>query len=366
MRGEDRRQPAMWSYLRLEERVPKDHPLRSLRRMTDQALLALDQLFDRLYAKIGRPSIPPEQLLRALVLQLLYSIRSERLLMERLDADLYFRWFVGLELDDPVWDPSSFSQNRERFIDGEVAQRFFAAVVAQARAAGLLSDEHFSVDGTLIEAWASQKSFQPKDRTGRQGPPPSGGGEGDFRGQRRRNDTHASRTDPDARLYRKGNAQEARLSYIGNVLIENRSGLAVGAEVAIASGSAERDAALRLLGPPTTGARRRRRRLTLACDKAYDTADFVSALRARGVTPHVHQNTSNRRSAIDRRTTRHPGYAKSQAARRRQERVNGWLKTVGLQRKARHRGKPRVGWLFVLALAVYDLVRLRTLQGSAA
>ncbi len=363
MRGEDRRQPAMWSYLRLEERVPRDHPLRSLRRMTDQALRELDPLFDRLYAKIGRPSIPPEQLLRALVLQFLYSIRSERLLMERLDADLYFRWFVGLELDDPVWDPSSFSQNRERFIDGEVARRFFAAVVAQARRAGLLSDEHFSVDGTLIEAWASQKSFQPKDP---KGPPPSGGGAGDFKGQRRRNDTHASRTDPDARLYRKGNSQEARLAYIGNVLIENRSGLAVGGEVAIAGGSAEREAALRLLGPPRRGAERRRRRLTLACDKAYDTADFVSALRARGITPHVHQNTTNRRSAIDRRTTRHPGYAQSQAARRRQERVNGWLKTVGLQRKARHRGKPRVGWIFILALAVYNLVRMRRLVGSAA
>lgn len=366
MRGEDRRQPAMWSYVRLEERIPPDHPLRSLRRMTDAALRELDPLFDRLYAKIGRPSIPPEQLLRALVLQLLYSVRSERLLMERLDYDLLFRWFVGLELDDPVWDPSSFSQNRERFIDGEVAQRFFAAVIAQARRAGLLSDEHFSVDGTLVEAWASQKSFQPKGRTGRRGTPRSGGGAGDFKGERRRNHTHASRTDPEARLFRKGDGQEAKLSYIGNVLVENRCGLAVAGTLAIASGSAEREAALLLLGPPPRGARRRRRRMTLACDKAYDTKDFVRELRARGVTPHVCQNTTARRSAIDRRTTRHPGYAQSQAARRRQERVNGWLKTVGLQRKARHRGKARVGWLFTLALAVYDLVRLRTLLPSGA
>ncbi|MGH8734511.1 MAG: IS5/IS1182 family transposase, partial [Burkholderiales bacterium] len=210
-----------------------------------------------------------------------------------------------------------------------------------------------------------QKSFQPKDPPRGGGSPPAGG-EGDFKGRLRRNDTHQSRTDPEARLYRKGNSQEARLSYIGNVLIENRSGLAVGGQVAIASGFAEREAALQLLGPPRHGGRRRRRRITLACDKAYDSADFVSELRRRQITPHVCQNTTNRRSAIDRRTTRHPGYAQSQAARRRQERVNGWLKTVGLQRKARHRGKARVGWIFTFALAVYDLVRMRTLLPSAA
>ncbi len=361
MRGDDPRQGAMWSYLSPEARVPKDHPLRKIRALTERALLELDPLFERLYSKIGRPSIPPEQLLRALVLQLLYTIRSERLLMERLDADLYFRWFVGLNADDPVWDATVFTKNRERFISGEVAQRFFAAVVEQAKAAGLLSDEHFSIDGTLIEAWAGQKSFRPRDGSG--GAP---GSTGDFKGERRSNATHQSTTDPEARLYKKAPGQEAKLAYLGHVLIENRSGLAVGGEVSLAGGTAERESALLLLGPPKRGTRRRRRAITLGCDKAYDTADFVGALRERAITPHVCQNTTNRRSAIDGRTTRHPGYAMSQAARRRGERVNGWLKTVGLQRKARHRGKPRVGWIFVLALAVYDLVRMRTLLGSAA
>jgi transposase len=365
MRGEDQRPKAMWTYIRLEERVPKDHPLRAIRRFTDAALAELDPVFDRMYKKIGRPSVPPEWLLRALVLQLLYSIRSERLLMERLDHDLLFRWFVGLDIDDPVWDPSTFSQNRDQLVGHEVARRFLAAVVAQATSEGLTSDEHFSVDGTLVEAWAGQKSFRPTDAEGGSGGGPASGSEGDFKGQRRANATHRSTTDADARLYRKGPGQEAKLAYIGNVLIENRCGLAVGGTVAIASGTAERDAALLLLGPPRKG-QRRRRRITLACDKAYDTAAFVAACRARGVTPHVCQNTSRRRSAVDGRTTRHVGYAMSQNARRRQERVNGWLKTVGLQRKARHKGRPRVDWIFVLALAVYDLVRLRSLLGSAA
>ena len=361
MRGEERRQATMWSYLRLEDRVPKDHPLRALRRMTDVALKKLDPVFDRMYAKVGRPSVPPEHLLRALILQLLYSIRSERLLVERIDADMYFRWFVGLELDDEVWDASTFSQNRDKLVGHDVAKRFLAAVVAQAEAAGLTSDEHFSVDGTLIEAWASQASFRPKDE------PPGGGGagsEGDFKGQRRRNDTHRSTTDPDARLWRKGPGHEARLAYIGNVLIENRSGLAVRGRVEIASGTAERDAALRLLGPPPKQGTSPRR--TLGADKAYDSADFVADCRKRNVTPHVCQNTTKRRSAIDGRTTRHPGYAMSQFARRIGEGVHGWMKTVGQQRKTRHRGRRRVDWMFVFALAVYDLVRLRRLLGGAA
>lgn len=362
MRGEDRRQAAMWSYIRLEDRVPKDHPLRAVRRFTDVALRELDPVFERMYKKIGRPSVPPERLLRALVLQLLYSIRSERLLMERLDADLYFRWFVGLELDEPVWDPSTFSQNRDKLVDHTVARRFLAAVVAQARAAQLLSDEHFSVDGTLIEAWASQKSFRPTDEPAG-GPPP--GVPGDFKGTRRRNTTHESTTDADARLYRKGGGQEAKLSYIANVLTDSRCGLAVGGAVAIASGSAEREAALALLGPPPRGTHRRRRR-TLGADRAYDSADFVAALRRRGITPHVCQNTTGRRSAIDGRTTRHVGYAMSQNARRIGEGVNGWLKNIALQRKTHHRGQPRVDWMFVFALAVFDLVRLRTLLGSVA
>ncbi|MBU6423994.1 MAG: IS5 family transposase [Chloroflexota bacterium] len=357
MRGEDRGPAAMWTYVRLEERVPKDHPLRAIRRMTDAALAKLDRIFDGMYSPIGRPSIPPERLLRALVLQLLYSIRSERLLMERLDHDLLFRWFVGLDIDDPVWDPSTFSQNRDGVLGGEVAQAFLAAVVGQAREAKLLSDEHFSVDGTLIEAWAGHKSFRPIDeRTDKGGGSAGGkpGAPGDFKGARRSNTTHRSTTDPDARLYRKGPMQEAKLAYTGHVLTENRCGLAVDGGATKASGTAERDAALALAEGVPRGS-------TLGADKAYDTAAFVSELRERGITPHVCQNTTKRRSAIDGRTTRHVGYAMSQAARRRGERVNGWLKTIALLRKVRHRGEARVDWVFTFALAVYDLVRLRTL-----
>ncbi|MDE3192736.1 MAG: IS5 family transposase [Chloroflexota bacterium] len=361
MRGEDRRAAAMWSYVRLEERVPADHPLRAIRAMTDRALAELDPLFRRLYSRRGRPSIPPEQLLRALVLQLLYSIRSERLLVERIDADLYFRWFVGLELDDPVWHPTTFTHARDGALGGEVAAAFFAAVVGQARAAGLLSDEHFSVDGTLLEAWAGQKSFRPIDERRDQGGP---GATADFKGRPRRNDTHRSTTDPEARLYRKGDGQEAHLSYLGHLLTDNRCGLAVGGEVSIATGDAERTAALRLLGPPKRRGRRRRRRITLGCDKGYDARGFVAACRELGVTPHVCQNTTGRRSAIDERTTRHVGYAMSQAARRRGERVFGWLKTIALLRKLRHRGRDRVDGIFTFALAVYDLVRLRTLTAE--
>ncbi len=358
MRGDDPRPTAMWSYLSPEARVPQDHPLRPLREMTDRALAALSPLFGRLYAKTGRPSIPPEKLLRALVLQLLYSIRSERLLMEELDYNLLFRWFVGLSADDPVWDVSVFTKNRERLLAGAVAQAFFAAVLAQAKERDLLSDEHFSVDGTLLEAWAGQKSFRPKDGSGT----PTSGGQGDFKGERRRNDTHRSTTDPEARLYKKAPGQEAKLAYLGHVLMENRNGLAVAGALTTATGTAEREAALALLGPKC----RRRRGITLGCDKAYDTADFVRSCRERGVTPHVAQHTTNRRSAIDGRTTRHAGYAMSQAARRRGERIFGWLKPVALLRKVRHRGRRRVGWMFILGLAVYDLVRLRTLLAEAA
>ncbi len=356
MRGDDPKATAMWSYLSPEARVPPDHPLRPLREMTDRALTELSPRFARLYAKTGRPSIPPEKLLRALVLQLLYSIRSERLLMEELDYNLLYRWFVGLSADDPVWDATVFTKNRERLLRGEIAQAFFAAVLAQAKERSLLSDEHFSVDGTLIEAWAGQKSFRPKDEP--RGP---GAREGDFRGERRRNDTHRSTTDPEARLYRKSSGQEAKLAYLGHVLMENRNGFAVGGALTLATGSAEREAALTLLGPG-----HRRRATTLGCDKAYDSADFVRSCREKGVTPHVCQNTTNRRSAIDGRTTRHVGYAMSQAARRQGERIFGWLKPVALLRKVRHRGRRRVGWIFILGLAVYDLVRLRTLLAQAA
>jgi len=355
MRGDDQRQGHMWSYLSPEARVPKDHPLRPIRAMVDQALGELDPLFRRLYSKIGRPSIAPEMLLRALVLQILYSIRSERLLMESLDYNLLFRWFVGLNADDPVWDVTVFTKNRTRLLRGDVAGAFFTAVLAQAQAADLLSDEHFSVDGTLIEAWAGQKSFRPKD----EGTGP--GGAGNFKGEQRRNDTHASTTDPDARLYRKGNGQEARLCYLGHVVIENRSGLAVGGMLTGATGTAERDPALALADVVP-----RARRASLGADRAYDTRAFVAALRARGITPHVAQHTTKRRSAIDRRTTHHPGYAASIHARRFIERVFGWGKTIGPWRKTHFRSRDRVGMGFLFGLAVYDLVRLRTLLADQA
>jgi len=361
MRGDDLGQAAMWSYLSPEARVPSDHPLRSIKAMTDRALVDLDPVFRRMYSTIGRPSIAPERLLRALVLQLLYSVRSERLLMEQLDHDLLFRWFVGLNADDPVWDVTVFTKNRDRLLKDDVAGAFFTAVLRQAREAGLLSDEHFTVDGTLIEAWASQASFKPK--AGQDEPPSVGGrpGQGDFKGERRRNDTHASTTDPDARLYRKGSGQEARLCYLGHVLSENRHGLAVGGALTLATGTAEREAAGSLIAAVPRAAH-----ATLGADKAYDTADFVADLRERTVTPHVSQNTTNRRSAIDGRTTRHGGYAVSQTKRRLAEGVFGWCKTVGLLRKTRHRGKPRVGWVFTFTLAVYDLVRMRKLMAVPA
>lgn len=364
MRGDDPKQGAAWSYLSPESRVPQDHPLRQIRTMVERALLELDPVFRRMYSPIGRRSIPPEQLLRALVLQLLYSVRSERLLMEELDYSLLFRWFVGLNADDPIWAVTVFTKNRTRLLKGDVAARFFAAVLRQAKEADLLSNEHFSVDGTLIEAWASQQSFKPKDGGAGQDERPQSGkrpGEGNFKGQRRRNDTHQSTTDPDARLYRKGNGQEAKLCYLGHVLSENRHGLAVGGALTLAGGTAERAAALAMLTQVPRAAH-----VTLGCDKAYDTADFVADARAAGVTPHVSQNTTRRRSAIDGRTTRHPGYAVSAFKRRLAEGVWGWCKTIGLLRKTRHRGKPKVGWVFTFTLAVYDLVRMRTLIAVSA
>ena len=356
MRGDDRQQAAMWSYLSPEHRVPQDHPLRPLRVMVDAILAELSPEFATLYSPVGRPSIPPEKLLRALLLQVLYSTRSERLLMEQLDYNLLFRWFVGLNLDDPVWDPTVFTKNRERLLAGNIAQAFFERARAQARQRGLLSDEHFTVDGTLLEAWASLKSFKKRDAPA--GPPPDDPGNPsvDFHGERRSNATHASTTDPDARLVRKAKGHEAKLAYHGHVLMENRHGLAVEGCVTRASGYAERAAALEMVGQrPTTG------RITLGADKGYDSGDFVEALRLLRVTPHVAQNTSNRSSAIDQRTTRHAGYVVSQWKRKRVEEIFGWLKTVGLLRKARHRGRRRVNWMFVFGLAVYNLVRIRNL-----
>jgi transposase len=318
MRGTDSQQQAMFSYVSTERRVPKNHPLRPIRAMVNQALREMSEDFDRMYSTIGRPSIPPERLVRASLLQMLYSVRSEQLLMEQLDYNLLFRWFVGLETDDPVWDPSTFSKNRDRFLGGEVSRRFLAQVVGQARDEGLLSDEHFSVDGTLIEAWASMKSVRPKDGTGEDPPSQGRNPTVDFRGEKRSNDTHASTTDPTARMYRKGKGKETTLCYMGHVLMENRNGLVVDACTTLATGKAEREAAVDLL-KPVAGTKR----LTVAADKGYDTGDFVEAMRELRVTPHVAQNTSGRRSAIEGRTTGHPGYTVSQRIRKRIEEVFG-------------------------------------------
>ena len=355
MRGDDVRTETLFSYLSCEARVPKDHPLRPIRTMVDQALEVLSPGFGRLYSDIGRPSIPPEKLLRALLLQAFYSVRSERQLMEQLDYNLLFRWFVGLAMDAPIWDTTVFTKNRDRFLEGEIAAQFFQAVLGQPEVRALLSDEHFSVDGTLIEAWASMKSFKPKDEAD-DGPPASGGGrnaERDFHGEKRTNDSHASTTDPDARLFRKGRGKEAKLCHMGHLLMENRHGLIVDALMTQATGTAERDAAEAMLSR-----QRGRHRATLGADKAYDVAGFVSGLRALNVTPHVAQNTTGRRSAIDARTTRHPGYATSQRIRKRIEESFGWIKTVGGLRKTRHRGTARVGWMFTLTAAACNLVRL--------
>lgn len=360
MRGHDERSDFLFSYVAPEHRVPKDHPLRTVRALTDAALTELSPRFRRLYSAIGRPSIPPEQLLRALLLQVLYSVRSERLLMEQLNYNLLFRWFVGLGMDEPVWDHSTFSKNRDRLLEGQIAQAFFDVVVAAARAQRLLSDEHFTVDGTLIDAWASHKSVQPKDGS------PSGPGSGnpavDFKRQGRSNATHASTTDPDARLAKKAPGQSAKLAYHGHVCMENRHGLVVQTALTPADGYAEVDAALRMAERLPPG------RITIGGDRWYDQRRCVTELRQMGITPHVAQwpTTVHRRSAIDRRTTRHAGYGLSQRARKRVEEVFGWMKTVGLLRKLRHRGGHRVEWIFTFTAAAYNLVRLRTLMPRSA
>jgi transposase len=355
MRGVDQQQSSMFSYISAEQRVPKEHPLRAIRTMADAALNELSADFDAIYAERGRPSIAPEKLLRALLLQVLYTVRSERLLMEQLDYNFLFRWFVGLSIDDPVWDATVFSKNRDRLLAGSVADGFFAAVLAQARAHGLLSDEHFTVDGTLIEAWAGQKSFKHKDRSDSNTPPDDDPGNPsvDFHGERRRNDTHQSTTDPQALLARKGKGKEAKLSYAGHVLMENRQGLAVDGCVTQATGRAEPEAALTMVEEiPGWG------RVTLGADKGYDRSEFVQELREHQVTPHL---ACRANSIIDARTTRHPGYAVSQRKRKRIEEIFGWLKTVAGLRKTRHRGVARVGWMFTFALAAYNLVRMRNL-----
>jgi len=348
MRGDDREPDSMFSYVSPEQRIPKDHPLRAIRALVDDVLRDMSREFDRLYAAIGRPSIPPERLLRAQLLQIFYSIRSERLLMEQLDYNLLFRWFVGLPMDEPVWAPTVFTKNRDRLLNQKIARSFFRRVLERAQ--GLMSDEHFTVDGTLIEAWASHKSFQRKD----------GDTDGDgshFRGQERKNDTHASTTDPDARLYRKSSRAEARLAYLGHLLIENRHGLIADAMATQADGYAERDAGLLMLHAQWKRAPWRRR--TVGGDKGYDVGEFVDVTRELGTTPHIAQNLARPGgSTIDARTTRHPGYAMSQHARPRIEPAFGWLKTIAWMRKVKLRGLEKVDWLFVFASAAFNLIRL--------
>jgi transposase len=348
MRGDDRQPDAMFSYVSAEQRVPADHPLRAIRALVDDVLRDMSREFDGLYARVGRPSIPPERLLRAQLLQVFYSIRSERLLMEQLDYNLLFRWFVGMDMDEPIWAPTVFSKNRDRLLNQEIARSFFRRVVDRAQS--LMSDEHFTVDGTLIEAWASQKSFQRKDGG------PDGDGR-DFRGQSRKNDTHASTTDPDARLYRKSNGAESRLAYLGHLLIENRHGLIADAMATVADGFGEREGATVMMLDQWQRAPARRR--TLGADKAYDDPQFVGLMRELHVTPHVTQNLRRPGgSAIDPRTTRHDGYAMSQHARPRIEPAFGWLKTIAWMRKVKLRGLPKVDWLFVFASAAFNLIRL--------
>lgn len=361
MRGVDHQQGGMFSYLSPETRVRQDHPLRAIRKVVDEVLGQLSPLFAAMYSATGRPSIPPEKLLRALLIQMLYSIRSERLLMEEIDYSVLFRWFVGMNLDEGVWDATTFSKNRERLLDADVAREFLSQIVQQASEKGWTSDEHFTVDGTLIEAWASLKSFQRKEQS--KGAPPDDPGNPtvNFHGEKRCNQTHESTTDADAKLARKGNGKEAKLSFQGNLLVENRNGLIVDTELFEANGTAERDAALVML-EQIPGSKR----VTVAGDKAYDTKDFVSECRNLKVTPHVAQNDKRPGgSAIDARTARHAGYRISQLKRKRIEESFGWLKTIALMRKVRHRGIFKVGWVFTFAAAAYNLVRMRNLGSPA-
>jgi transposase len=367
MRGDDIHQQELFSYGSLEERVPVDHPLRPIRTMVDEALKALDGRFNEIYGQDGRKSIPPERLLRALVLQMLYSVRSERMLMEQLEYNLLFRWFVGLSASEPVWHPTVFTKNRDRLLEGAVAEEFFTLVVGQARRKRLLSDEHFTVDGTMIEAWAGQKSFQLKkdEKENLKLPPPPDPGSNptiDFRKQKRSNETHESLTDRFARLFKKTRGAEAKLCYLGHVVTENRTGLIVDTRVTLATGTAEREAAKAIAAVMAE----RNKRSTLGADRAYDAREFVEKMRELEITPHVAQNTAHRRSAIDGRTTRHEGYAISLRKRKRVEEVFGWMKTIALQRKTRFRGPDRVGWMFTLAAAAYNLVRMRNLAAQTA
>jgi transposase len=360
MRGGNQEQDKMFSYVSPADRVPMNHPLRSIKEITGRALKELSTDFDRMYAPTGRPSIPPEKLIRALVLQVLYSIRSERMLIEQLNYNLLFRWFVGLSMDEEVWDHSTFSKNRDRLLEADIVEKFFRRVRDEAHHQGLLSDEHFTVDGTLIEAWASQKSFKPKE--GGPTDPAAGGGRNeavDYRGQKRSNETHASSTDGDARLAKKSPGAESKLAYHGHVLMENRNGLVVRSRLTQCSGTAEPDTAVELVGQLPGS-----KRITVGLDKGYDYPRCVAGLRALKATPHVAQRAIY--TAIDGRTVRHPGYSVSQRARKRVEEIFGWMKTVGAYRKTRFRGLERVGWGFTLTMTAYNLVRMSNLLPRAA
>src|SRR5215471_7970000 len=355
MRGDDNQQEGIFSYISPEKRVPPDHPLRPIRKLVDEILKEMSPQFAKLYSKVGRPSIAPERLLRSLLLQIFYSVRSERMLVEQLQYNLLFRWFVGMEMDEEVWNHAVFSKNRERLLNEEIAAGFFQRVLERAKPH--MSDEHFTVDGTLIEAWASQKSFRRKDGKGH---PPGAAGVVDFHGERRKNETHESTTDPDARLFKKSKGSEAKLSYLGHVLMENRNGLLVQTFLTESNGRAERDAAM-LMAEAIPGDKR----VTLGGDKNYDTQEFVRELRGMNITPHVAQNDSYRSSAIDQRTARHPSYAVSQRKRKRVEQSFGWMKMLGMLRKVKLRGMDKVGWLFTFTGAAYNLCRLRNLMARA-
>jgi transposase len=366
MRGRDDRSEGFFSYVRLEERIPKDHPLRPIRAFADEALAALNKRFEGLYSTMGRPSIAPEMLLRATLLQAFFSVRSERMLMEQINYNLLFRWFVGLPMDAEIWHPTVFTHNRDRLLEAEVAHEFLAALLALPQVKKLLSSEHFSVDGTLIDAWASMKSFRPKDGSG-EPPAPGRNGERNFHNEKRSNDTHASTTDTDARLYRKADGRESRLCFMGHVLMENRNGLAVGAALTRATGTAEREATLVMLDR-----RKLRHRITLGADKAYDVTAFVEDLRSRQVTPHiaidgrVSKHGVIRKTAVDGRTTRHPGYRISQICRKRIEEVFGWLKTQAGLAKVKLRGCAKVEAVFTFSVAAYNLIRIPKLLATPA
>jgi transposase len=354
MRGEDNQQEGMFSYVSPEKRVPMEHPLRPIRKMVDEILREMSPQFAKLYSQVGRPSIAPERLLRSLLLQIFYSVRSERMLIEQLQYNLLFRWFVGMEMDEVVWNHAVFSKNRERLLNEEIAEVFFQRVLERAR--GYMSDEHFTVDGTLIEAWAGQKSFRRKDG---QGKPPGAGGEVDFHGEKRKNQSHGSTTDPEAQLFKKSKGSEAKLGYLGHVLMENRNGLLVQTFLSEANGRAEREAAMLMAEAISRG-----KRVTLGGDKNYDTRELVAALRRMNITPHVAQNDTNRSSAVDERTTRHIGYELSQRKRKRVEQSFGWMKMVGMLKKVKLRGIEKVGWLFTFTGAAYNLCRLRNLMAT--